>query len=159
MNQPTPPKQVSPPWLLIAGLLLGGGLLVVIAWDSIASSFRRSPAKGPVVTLTTTNWKMEVVDSKVPVVVDFWAKWCGPCLDFAPTIDKLAGKYEGRVKVGKLNVDDAPEISEKYKIRGIPCVMIFNGGAEPVTSFTGANTTEAELAAAIDRVLKTPRTE
>src|ERR1017187_1646116 len=138
MNQPPPTSpSVSPPWLLIAGLVLGGGLVLFIAWDSIAHSFRGN-AKGPVVELTDANWQQEVVESKVPVVVDFWAPWCGPCVKFGPTIEKLAGTYEGKVKVCKLNVDEAQKIANKYKITSIPRIMIFNGGDQPVESFVGA---------------------
>ncbi len=67
-----------------------------------------------VLTFTTDNWEKEVAQSEQPVVVDFWAPWCGPCRQLTPIIDKLAEQFAGRVKVGKLNVDDAQEIAIKY---------------------------------------------
>lgn len=150
--KPRAVPQRSGAWLLLVGLALGAGLLVFMAWDSIAHTFRGS-SKGPVVELTDANWQEEVVDSKVPVLVDFWAPWCGPCIKFGPTIDKLALTYEGKVKVGKLNVDNAQQIAAKYKITSIPCIMVFNGGDQPAKKFVGAQTSEAELANALNAAL------
>lgn len=83
-----------------------------------------------VLALTKDNWDTEVVSSTVPVLVDFWAPWCGPCRALGPTIDKLAAKYHGKVKVAKLNTDASPDIAVQFSISGIPAVLVFNGGKE-----------------------------
>ncbi len=90
-----------------------------------------------VVVLTKENFEEEVIKSEIPVLVDFWASWCGPCRALAPIIDKLAEDYHGRVKVGKLNVDDQGEVAMRYRIVSIPTVMIFKGG-EMVEKLIGA---------------------
>src|SRR3990172_12558942 len=78
--------------------------------------------------LTDNNFDQSVIQSAVPVLVDFWAEWCGPCRRLAPTVDELATDYDGRVTVGKLNVDDNPNVSMRYNIRGIPTLLLFKGG-------------------------------
>ncbi|MBU0693720.1 MAG: thioredoxin [Candidatus Omnitrophica bacterium] len=78
--------------------------------------------------LTGENFETEVIDSQTPVLVDFWAPWCGPCKMISPYIEELAKEYEGRLKVCKLSVDDAPEIATKYTIMSIPALMIFKEG-------------------------------
>jgi thioredoxin 1 len=82
----------------------------------------------PVLTFTDAKWSEDVLASSQPVVVDFWAEWCAPCKMMAPSIEALAEEFDGRVRVGKLNVDENAATSEKYDIRGIPTVMIFKGG-------------------------------
>jgi thioredoxin 1 len=105
-----------------------------------------------VLTFTNDNWQSEVEKSDVPVVVDFWAPWCGPCRALGPTIDKLAEQFAGRVKVGKLNVDDAGDVATKYGVTSIPRVFIFKGGDQPKKTFVGL-TSERELVSAINTVL------
>jgi thioredoxin 1 len=80
------------------------------------------------VTLTDDNFESEVLKSDKPVLVDFWAEWCGPCKMIAPTIVELAGEYSGKVKVGKLDVDSNQLIAGKLNIRSIPTLLIFKGG-------------------------------
>ena len=74
------------------------------------------------------SWEQEVLNSDVPVLVDFWAEWCGPCRMMAPTVDSVAQEYKGRVKVGKLNVDENNSTAMRYNIRGIPTLLLFKGG-------------------------------
>ena len=81
-----------------------------------------------VVVLTDANWKTEVAESAMPVLVDFWAEWCPPCRMIAPSIDALATAYAGRVKVGKLNVDENPATAEAFGIRSIPTLLVFRDG-------------------------------
>jgi thioredoxin 1 len=92
-----------------------------------------------VLEFTSDNWQQEVVQSELPVLVDFWATWCGPCRMLGPTIDKLADQYAGKVKVGKLNVDEAQDLAVRYGVNSIPRVLLFKGhGAEdPADSVTG----------------------
>jgi len=105
-----------------------------------------------VVEFTSANWASEVEQSTIPVVVDFWAPWCGPCRMLGPTIDKLAESFAGKVKVGKLNVDDAPDVAAKYGVTSIPRVFIFKGGDQPQKSFVGV-TSERELTNSINTVM------
>lgn len=74
------------------------------------------------------NFEAEVIRSELPVLIDFWAPWCGPCKSIAPVIEELAGEYEGRLKVTKLNVDDNPVTPSRYGVRGIPNLLILKGG-------------------------------
>jgi thioredoxin 1 len=80
------------------------------------------------VQVTDSSFKQEVLDSEVPVLVDFWAPWCGPCRMVAPVVDEIAQQYEGQVKVVKLNTDENPNVASQYGIRSIPTLMIFKGG-------------------------------
>lgn len=89
-----------------------------------------------VLEFTDGNFQSEVLDSSVPVLVDFWAPWCGPCKMLAPTIDELAGDYAGKALIGKVNTDENPGIATNYQISAIPTVMLFKGG-QPVEKFVG----------------------
>ena len=77
---------------------------------------------------TDGNFDQSVINASTPVLVDFWAEWCGPCKRLAPTVDELASDYDGKVVVGKLNVDDNPNTAFKFSIRGIPTLLLFKGG-------------------------------
>ena len=79
-------------------------------------------------TFTDSNFETSVLKADKPVLVDFWAEWCGPCKRLGPTIDQLAGEYAGKLTIGKLNVDDNPDTTVKFQIRGIPAVLLFKGG-------------------------------
>ncbi|MDI1433211.1 MULTISPECIES: thioredoxin [Polyangium] len=76
------------------------------------------------------NFEQEVLQSDVPVLVDFTATWCGPCKALAPIVDKVADEFEGKVRVGKLDIDESPNLATKYGVRSVPTVMIFKGGAK-----------------------------
>lgn len=92
---------------------------------------------GNTLEFTDGNFSAEVLSSAVPVLVDFWAPWCGPCRMIAPTIDALAGEYSGKVKVGKVDTDQNPQIATQYGIQSIPTLMLFKGG-QPVQTMMGA---------------------
>jgi len=104
-----------------------------------------------VMEFTVGNFEAEVKNSDVPVLVDFWAPWCGPCRQLGPTIEQLAGEYAGKAKVGKVNVDDHGDLAAQFSIRGIPTVLLFKGGKQ-VGSFVGLKSRD-ELAKAIDAAL------
>ncbi len=104
-----------------------------------------------IVDLTSAVWDSEIVQSSGLVMVDFWAVWCGPCRMIAPTIEELAKEYAGKIKVGKLNTDENPEVATKYKIMGIPTVMFFKDG-QKVDQVVGA-VPKPQLKAKIDSLL------
>ena len=150
--QPTTSPNAPSSWIFFAGLLLGGGLLLFIAFESFPSKRAHSPH---VVELTEDNWQKEVIESKVPVLVDFTAAWCPPCQRFAPTVEELAASYAGKVKVGKVDLDANKGLATKYGVDAIPRVMIFHGGANPAVDFNdgkGAPTRET-LVRALDAAL------
>ena len=88
------------------------------------------------VVLTSGNFEKEVYDSEIPVLVDFYADWCGPCKAMAPVVEELAEEYAGKVNVGKINVDNAMDIATKYRIMSIPTFMVFKG-SEAVAKMIG----------------------
>ena len=89
------------------------------------------------VEFTDGNFEEEVIQSDQPVLVDFWAEWCGPCRMIGPVVEEMAGEYEGKAKIGKVNVDLNPEVSVKYGIRSIPALLIFKDG-QVVDQIVGA---------------------
>ena len=91
---------------------------------------------GNVAEFTDSNFQSEVLDSAGPVLVDFWAPWCGPCRMIAPMIEELAGEYAGSIKIGKLNIDDSPNAAGSFGVSSIPTLMIFKGG-DVVDRFVG----------------------
>ena len=101
--------------------------------------------------LTTANFDEEVLNSDMPVFVDFYADWCGPCKMMAPIVEELAKKYDGKVKVGKCNIDEENGIAARYKIMSIPTMMIFKGG-EIKETIVGA-VSQNELEEKIDTAL------
>lgn len=88
-------------------------------------------------TFNDDNFEAEVLKSDIPVLVDFWAPWCGPCQMMGPVIEELAKEYEGKMKIGKLDVEEAPETAAKYQIMSIPALKIYKGG-EVVEEMVGA---------------------
>lgn len=78
--------------------------------------------------VTDANWQAEVIDSSTPVLVDFWAPWCGPCKMMGPSVDQLAGEFDGKLKVVKLNTQDCPDVAARYGIMSIPTFLVLNNG-------------------------------
>ena len=97
--------------------------------------------------VTDGNFQDEVLKSETPVLVDFWAEWCGPCRMVAPIVDELAKKYEGKLRVGKLDVDANGNVPETFGVQGIPTLILFKGGqpVQQVVGFRGKDQLEAAL--------------
>lgn len=108
-------------------------------------------ASGNVKTFTAANWADEVETATTPVLVDFWAVWCGPCRMIAPIVDDLANEYEGVVKVGKLNVDENSAIAAKFGVMSIPTLLVFKNGqpVERVVGFAPKKDLKAKVDAAL----------
>jgi thioredoxin 1 len=102
------------------------------------------------VTLTKSNFANEVLQSPTPVLVDFWAEWCGPCKMIAPILNELADEYAGRVKIGKVNIDDQQELATEYGIRAIPTLLLFHQG-QVADQIVGLRS-KRDLKASFDRV-------
>jgi thioredoxin 1 len=102
-------------------------------------------------TINESNYQSEVVESQVPVLIDFWAEWCQPCRMIGPSIDQLAEEYQGRAKVGKIDVDSNRDLALKFNIQSIPCVVVVKGGE--VVSRTMGMKPKAEFAKMIDAAL------
>ncbi|MEK7782693.1 MAG: thioredoxin [Candidatus Binatota bacterium] len=104
-----------------------------------------------IVQITDDNFETEVIRSNLPVLIDFWAPWCGPCKSIAPVIEELAREYDGKLKVAKLNVDENPVTPSRYAVRGIPNLLILKGGTVK-EQIVGA-VPKARLVDAIERAL------
>ena len=101
-----------------------------------------------IVNITDDTFEQEVLQSQTPVLVDYWAEWCGPCKMIAPALDQIASEYQGRLKVAKLNLDENQATPPKYGIRGIPTLMLFKNGNLEATKVGALS--KAQLAAFID---------
>ena len=99
--------------------------------------------------VTDANFEQEVLKSSIPVLVDFWAPWCGPCRAVAPVVEEIANEFTGKLKVLKLNTDDNPKTAQSYRISGIPSLMVFKNG-QPVEQVVGA-VPKATLSSAVQK--------
>ena len=101
-----------------------------------------------IIELSDDTFEQEVLKSDVPVLVDYWAEWCGPCKMIAPVLEEVAGDYDGKLKVAKLNIDDNPDIPPAYGIRGIPTLMLFKNGEVEATKVGAVS--KSQLTAFLD---------
>jgi len=103
-----------------------------------------------IITLTQENFAQQVLQSPAPVLVDFWAEWCGPCKMIAPLLDELADEYNGKVKIGKVNIDEFQNLAAEYGVRAIPTLLLFSKG-QVADQIVGARS-KRDLKASLDRV-------
>jgi thioredoxin 1 len=101
-----------------------------------------------IIHVTDDSFEQEVLQSSEPVLVDYWADWCGPCKMIAPVLDEIAGEYDGKIKVAKLNIDENPNTPPRYGIRGIPTLMLFKDGEVEATKVGAVS--KSQLTAFID---------
>ncbi len=104
-----------------------------------------------IVSLTQTSFAADVLKSATPVLVDFWAEWCGPCKMIAPVLDELAGEYQGKVKIGKVNIDNEQTLAAEYGVRAIPTLLIFKNG-QVTEQIVGARS-KRDLKTSLDRAI------
>jgi thioredoxin 1 len=104
-----------------------------------------------IVTLTQDNFESEALKSSTPVLVDFWAEWCGPCKMIAPVLDELAGEYQDKIKIGKVNVDDHQGLAAQFRISSIPTLLVIKNG-QVAEQMVGAKS-KRDLKASLDRAL------
>lgn len=121
------------------------------ASTAVPANGARTTSAAPV-PVSDANFASEVLKSAVPVLVDFWADWCGPCHMIAPTVDKIAQKYAGRLKVAKLNVDQNPRMASQYQAMSIPMLLIFKGG-QPVGRLVGVQP-QSQIEQAIEKAMR-----
>ena len=114
--------------------------------------FPRTSDTPTIIDVNEANWQKEVIDSKIPVLVDFYADWCAPCRQLQPTIEKLAQQYSGKIKVVRLNTDNNPNLTSKYHVTSIPRVLFFKQTEEPSITIIGL-VAEQEIVNGIKRIL------
>ncbi len=107
---------------------------------------------GKPLQITQDNFKSEVLESKQPVLLDFWAEWCGPCRMVGPVVEQLAGEYEGKAKVGKVDVDQEQDLAQNFSVSSIPTLLVIKGG-KVVAGRVGAGS-KADLAKMLDEALR-----
>jgi thioredoxin len=138
-------------WKAATLLALGATLVLVSSCGQPGDAGVHEAASPYLRTLTTANFRTEVLSSSEPVLVDFWASWCGPCKIVAPTVAAIADEYQGRVKVGKVDIDAEPALARDYSISAIPTLLIFKDGKK-VEELVGVQTRET-LKASLDKLV------